>query len=53
MQHKILEHEMLLKSLLYLKPGCFFIAGNAKQMPDQVRKKYYIIYICLITFYFL
>ncbi len=35
-QHKILTEEFLLKDFLYKERGSFFIAGNAKQMPDQV-----------------
>ena len=37
MQHKLLSEEFLLKEFLYQGGGSFFIAGNAKQMPDQVR----------------
>ncbi len=36
MQHKILSEEFLMKKCLYMEKGSFFIAGNAKQMPDQV-----------------
>ncbi len=44
-QHQILKEEFLLKEFLYLNRGSFFIAGNAKQMPEQVRMRisFYIV----------
>jgi len=37
-QHKMLSEEFLIKEILYLSQGNFYIAGNAKQMPDLVHK---------------
>ena len=35
-QHLILKEEFLLRKLIWEQKGSFFIAGNSKQMPDQV-----------------
>ncbi len=35
-QHRILSEEFLLKKFLYRRRGGFFLAGSARQMPDQV-----------------
>ncbi|XP_056874535.1 NADPH-dependent diflavin oxidoreductase 1 isoform X5 [Takifugu flavidus] len=36
-QHRVLENAKLLWDLIASKNGCFYIAGNAKQMPASVR----------------
>lgn len=35
-QHRMDEQRSLLRSLLIDQEACVFVAGNAKQMPDQV-----------------
>jgi len=36
-QHVMLKEEFAFKEALFLNKGYFFIAGNAKQMPEQVK----------------